>query len=382
MSSTQPYRWLAAALAASVAATLAACGASPAPARTTAARHHAPAPAARTARTYLTVVTSPMITRPGHGPGVLYIVRYPVSTVQLRSFDNGRVTGRTLLRSLGNVEAIMAPDGSVIAVADFGCRASVLRIDPATGRRTLIRTLPESASDVSLSPDGRRLAYLTYPAGQRRHECQAARQPARPVRTIMNPGGPVQFLPGTLAVVTLATGATVRTGTGSPGNPLGNPAWSPDGRRITAVYAGRDNPIVIMPSARPDFAAARWLRPPRHCGYVTATWVTAGLTAVLGCNRLDPGLSPRTLVRLSAAGRPVARWQLPACIDGIRVFADPAARQVLIQADTGYGNGPPCARLHHPGGWAIRIERVRGAELVPVATYPQNNATPLQLTGW
>ena len=381
-------RWLAAAasvLAACVAVTtLAACGSSPAPART-ATPHRpsspAPAPAPRTSttNTFLTVSTSPLVTRRFRRPFTAYIVGYPVSTVQLRSLRGGRIVA-TLLRSLGDVDAVLAPGGSVIAVASFGCRSDVYRIDPRAGRTTLIRTLAESAQDIALSPDGRRLAYLTYPANDRQ-PCQAERQPPRPVREVINPGGPVQFLPSVLAVVSLATGATVRTRTPDPGNPPSDPAWSPDGQRIAVTYSGSDNPILVMPAAHPRFAAARWIRPPRHCGYATTTWTVTGLTAVLGCGRQGPDLSPGTLVQLSSAGRPTARWRLPACIDGVHVLTDPAARQLLVEADTGYGNGPPCGRPGQSGRWLIRIERIRGAALAGVASYPQA-AADLELTGW
>lgn len=382
-------RWLAAAaplLAACVAVTaLAACGSSPARARTSAHRINPrrqlliPVSRAATADTFLTVSTSQLVTRvPKHGgPGVMYIVRYPVSTLVLRSLRTGRVVA-TLLHSLGDVDAVQAPGGSVIAVASFGCRSDVYRIDPRTGRRTLLRVLPETATQVALSPDGQHLAYLTYPAGNHQ-PCQAERQPSRPVKTIVNPGGPIQFLPSVLAVVNLATGATVRTATPSPGNPPQDPAWSPDGHRIAVVYQGADNPILVMSATSPRFAAARWIRPPRHCGYVAATWTVAGLTAVLGCGKQDPGLSPRTLVQLSPAGRPAARWRLPACIDGVQVLTDPAARQVLVEASTGYGNGP---RGCGSGRWQDRIERVRGTGLAAVASYPQASDGQLQLTGW
>jgi hypothetical protein len=381
-------RWLTATaplLAACVAVTaLAACGSSPAPARTAARRINLrhqrlmPVHGTSTANTFLTVSTSQLVTRvPRHGaPGVEYIVRYPVSTVQLRSLRTGRVVA-ALLHSLGDVGAVQAPGGSVIAVASFGCRSEVYRINPRSGRSTLLRVLPESATDIALSPDGTKLAYITYPASDRQ-PCQAGQQPRRPVRTVVNPGGPVQWLPSVLAVVSLATGATVRTATPDPGNPLWDPAWSPDGRQIAAVYSGGDNPVLVMPAAHPSFAAARRIRPPRHCGYVATTWTVAGPTAVLGCGKQDPDLSPRTLVRLSAAGHPAAEWRLPACIDGVQVLTDPAARQVLIEASTGYANGPRGCGAH----WLDRIERVNGASLAAVASYPQASDGQLQLTGW
>ena len=392
MNSTKRHparRWLTVAaplLAACVAVTtLAACGSSPARARTTAhqinPRHQLLIPVARasTTSTFLTVTTSQLVTRvPRHaGPGVEYIVRYPVSTVQLRSLRNGRVVA-TLLHSLGDVQAVQAPGGSVIAVASFGCRSDVYRINPRTGRSTLLRTLPESATDIALSPDGRTLAYITYPA-RSRQPCQPVRQPRRPVRTVANPGGPVQFLPSVLAVTSLATGATVHAATPSPGNPFSDPAWSPDGRQIAAVYSGGDNPILVMPAAHPSFAAARRVRPPRHCQYFSAAWTTRGLTAALGCAPWGPSISPSTLVQLSAAGRQTARWRLPACVNGVNVLADPAGHRVLVDADTGYGNGP-CGKSRR--AWHIRIEQVRGAALDAMASYPDYGGPQLRLTGW
>jgi len=374
-------RWLAAAagvLAACVAAaTLAACGSSPAPARTEARHRPNPAPRASVAATFVTVATSQLVTRSSRRkPFTAYIVRYPVSTVQLRSLRTGRVIA-TLLHSLGQVDAVPAPGGSVIAVASFGCRSLIYRLDPRTGRAALIRTLPETATDISLSPDGSRLAYLTYPARDRQ-SCVAEHQPARPVKEVIGPDLP-QWLPSVLAVVSLATGSTVRTAAPTVGDPFWDPAWSPDGRQLAAVYGGGDSPILVMPAAHPSFASARRIRPPRHCQYVSATWTVHGLTAVLGCGQAAAGLSPRTLVQLSAAGRPAVRWRLPACIDGVHVLTDPAARQVLVEADTGYGNGP-CG--HPRGGWRVRIERVRGAALTAVASYPAWGGPSLQLTGW
>ena len=360
------------------AAALAACGSAAAPSG--AARPGAGHRAARAIpppASFLTVTTTPLVTRPGRGLGQQYLVRYPVSTLRLRSIHGGRVIAR-LLRSLGHIDAVRTPGGSVLAVVDDGCRSPVLRIDPRTGRSRLIRVLPQSATDIALSPDGRELAYLTYPAGNRQ-SCAPARQPARPVRMDINPGGPAEFLPNVLAVVNLATGAVARAATSNPGNPPVDPAWSPDGTQI-AVVGPPGSAIVLLSAAHPDFAAARRIRPPRSCGYVTSTWITTGLIAVLGCGRQDPALSPRTLVRLSAAGRPTARWRLPACINGVRALADPAARHVLVEADIGYGNGRPCG-VPRPGGYAIRIAEVRAAALRTVAVFPQGG-DQFELTGW
>jgi hypothetical protein len=333
------------------------------------------APAAPPSASFLTVTTTPVVIRDRHGQD--YLVRYPVSALQLRSIRGGRTT-RTLLRSLGAIDAVPAPGGSVLAVVDDGCRSPVLRIDPRTGRSRLIRVLLQPAQEVALSPDGRELAYLTYPRPDRL-PCAPARQPARPVRWQASTGGPAQFLPNVLAVVDLASGAVVRAATASRGQPPFDPAWSPSGSQI-AVVSTAGNTITLLSAAHPRFAAARRIRPPRGCGYVATTWTTTGLVAVLGCGRRGPDLSPRTLVRLSPTGRRAARWRLPSCIDGVRVVAGAAGRRVLVEADIGYGNGRPCG-FPRPGGTAIRIAELGAAGLRTVAAYRQGNYQ-LELTGW
>jgi hypothetical protein len=320
---------------------------------------------------FLAVTTSPAVIHGGR------LFEYEVSALELRSVRHGGRAISTLLRSLGRIDAVVAPGGTVIAVADHGCRSQVFRIDPRTGRRRLIRTLPESAADVALSPDGRRLAYLTYPASDPQ-PCGPARQPASPVRVHLNPGGYAQFAPSVLAIVDLASGAVVRAPSGSPGNPPWSPAWSPDGTAIAVVRSGA---VQLLSASHPDFATARRLPPPRGCGYVTSTWTISGILAVLGCGKQDPGLSPRALVRLSARGRWTHAWRLPACIDGIGLFADPAAAHVLLQADIGYASGPSACGLREPSGWTISVAVVRAAALATIAVFPQRGGSP-QVTGW
>jgi hypothetical protein len=319
---------------------------------------------------FLAVTTSPAVIHGGR------LFKYEVSALELRSVRHGGRAISTLLRSLGRIDAVVAPGGAVIAVVDHGCRSQVFRIDPGTGRRRLIRTLPESAGAVALSPDGRRLAYLTYPASDPQ-PCGPARQPASPVRVHVHNGGYVHFLPSVLAVVGLASGAVVRAPSGAPGSPPWSPAWSPDGTAIAVVRSGA---VQLLSASHPDFATARRLPPPRGCGYLTSTWTVSGILAVLGCGKQAPGLSPRTLVRLSAGGRRTHAWRLPACIGGIGLFADPTAAHVLVQADIGYGNGPACG-LHRPGGWTSRVAVVRGATLGTIAVFSQRAGWP-QVTGW
>jgi hypothetical protein len=325
-------------------------------------------------RTFLTVTTSSGMTR---GTALSpELIRYPVATLQLRSVRTGRVIA-TLLHSLGGIDAVMTRSGSVIAVVDYGCRSQVLRIDPQTDRTTLVRVLPESASGVALSPDGNELAYLTYPASERR-SCRPVKQPTSPVREQVNPGGPIQFLPNVVAVVSLSSGATVRAATSNPGQPPSSPAWSPDGTRI-AVTSLSDRSIVLLSAANPDFALAPQIRARPNCTYSAVTWIALGLVAV--CNRADPALPPYQLVRLSPAGRQTASWRLPGCIDGIAPFADPTFRHVLVEAYIGYGNGPPCG-IPHPGVNSLRILAIRGSALDTVAVFGQNAASQLEVTGW
>ena len=323
---------------------------------------------------FLTVTVTPPVRKAGHFPGVAWVVRYQVQALQLRSLSGGRVI-RTLLRSLGRISAAPAPDGMIIAVENYGCRSQVLRIDPATGHSTMIRVLPQYADDVTVSPDGQFLAYLTYPAAQ---ACTAVRQPARPVRTVVI-SVPEQFNPSVVAVVDLATGATVRAATRNPGNPPSGLAWSPDGTMIATVDSA-DNSIALLSAAHPDFAAARRIDPPRGCGFVTSTWTRSGLIAVEGCGKQNVGLSPGTLVQISPSGQPGAAWRLAACINGVTVLTDPAARHVLVQEDLGYGNGPPCG-TPEPGGNEIRIAQVQGSRLRTVATWPAG-PVQLMLAGW
>jgi hypothetical protein len=322
---------------------------------------------------FLTVTATPVVTS-GDGQ---FVVRYSVETLQLRSVRHGQVVA-TLLHSLGNLDAVMAANGTVIAVADYGCRSRVLRIDPRTGQSKLIRTLAQSATDVALSRTGEQLAYVTYPASDKQ-PCTPTRQPRRPAPEQTNPGGSMVYSPNVLSIVNLATGARAQTVTPSQGDAPWDLSWNPDGASIAVTAAG-GNAISLVSAAHPDLASARQMRPPGRCGYVTATWTVTGIVAVLGCGKQNPALAPRTLVRLSSAGKVTARWRLPGCIAGVFTFADPAGRHVLIQANIGYGNGQPCGDPQH-GGWSTRIAVVGKAALSTVAVFPQKGSA-LQVTGW
>ena len=98
--------------------------------------------------------------------------------------------------------------------------------------------------------------------------------------------------------------------------------------------------------------------------------------------RKEPDLSPQSLVRLSPAGQQTASWRLPACIDGIQEFTDPTGSHVLVEADIGYGDGPPCG-LQRPVGvaYSVRVAVIGGRKLATIATFRVVN-TQLEVTGW
>ena len=92
---------------------------------------------------FLTVTSTFNVERPA-GPAKFKLVKYGVATLQVRSARTGRVIA-TLLHSLGSIDAVPTPNGTVLAVVNLGCRSQVLRINPVTGHATLLRTLRGSA---------------------------------------------------------------------------------------------------------------------------------------------------------------------------------------------------------------------------------------------
>ncbi len=305
------------------------------------------------------------------------LVRFPVSTLQLRSARDGRVRA-TLLHSSGSIDAVMTRSGAVLAVEDFGCRSQIVRINTRTHRATRLRILTGSVNDIALSPNGHDLAYLTYSASDPR-TCGPLRQSAAPAQARVNPGDPIQFLPNVVAVTGLTSGAIVQGATSNPGQPVTAPAWSPDGTKIAVTFTA-DHSIVLLSAVQPDFASASRILPKPGCRYLTTTWTVTGLVAAASCGQNESDLSPQTLVRLSPAGRTLASWRLPDCVAGVQAFTDPAGSHVLIEDVLGYGSGPPCG-IQQPGGGSIRVATVRGNALVSIATLTARTAQ-LAVTGW
>ncbi len=318
---------------------------------------------------FLTVATSP-----AKFLGVNRIARYPVETLQLRSVRHGRLI-RTLLRTLGglgSLEAVPAGDGKVLAAADFGCRSKLFLVNPATGRSRLIRVVPESVQDIAVSPDGRRLAYITGVPSQRQ-PCAPARQLRHPVNVKT-----VEELPDTpaydvVAVISLATGATVRARI-----PHGaDPTWSPDGRdvAVTDLWA---NQAYVLSAARLKVLTRHKFLPPHGCGYTATGWTRTGLTVAVQCDIERPRSLP-SLGFLPLTWRAKTRMlPLPRCAAGTSVsFAEPAA---LVGVGLGYGGGKPCG-LPKAGGYAVAAFLVRGDRLTRAATFPQQYGV-FTVAGW
>ncbi len=333
-------------------------------------------------RTFLAVSTLPWVMHPARRLSHEVIVRYPEHVLQLRSLRTGRVI-RTLLRSVGDIKATARPDGDVIAAESFGCKARLLRINPVTGRKTVIGALPEPVLDVALSPDGTRLAFITT---QRRvpRSCTPVAQPRHPVTVLMNPGGPEIGIPATgLAIFNLGTRAIVTTRHQSAARSALTLAWSPDGRRI-AVTAGATalaswpNVVELLSAARPDVRTARTIRPPRRCAFTIVAWPTSGLVAGAQCPKADRRNRPR-FVRLSPAGRIAFRWpRLPGCTDGVQAFT--LGARVLVAADLRVSDGKPCG-VRRPGGDAVRLLELQRAGFAPVATF-RKRGLDLAVAGW
>ena len=366
MRSSLPIR-LSLASAAALVAVTACTGNGPV---TTTGRVHRMVPGAgRPPQSFLTVATSAARYTSDHR-----IARYPVETLQLRSIRHGRLI-RTLLRALGglgSLEATTAPDGSVIAAADFGCKSQLFRIDPATGRHTLIATIPESVSDIALSPDGSRLAYITdVPSA--RQSCQPTSQPRSPVT--LNLISPLPYVPTyqVLAVVSLASGATVRTRVAHGADPT----WSPDGTELAATDLWANKTYVLAAATLKVLAVHSFL-PPHGCGYTAAGWSRSSLTVAVQCNiERKRSLPAFGLLPLTGSARQVM-FPLPRCAAGTEVSF--TGSSTLVGVALGYGDREPCG-VPRPGGYAVAALVVRGGRLARVATFPQQGGV-FTVAGW
>jgi hypothetical protein len=321
--------------------------------------------------TFLAVVPTPAVIKHGQ------LIRYGVNDLQLRSASSGQVR-RVVFQSLVPIDAVVAPDGSIIVAIDYQCRTSIERIAPDSGKATILRTLPGALQEIALNPAGTELAYLTHP-GPPPTTCASDTQPKSPQPFGGHRTGLAEFGPSVLGTVNLGTGATRATATNHPGFPLLRPSWSPDGTQITAGYGGPlSDHVLVMPASDPQFKTARHLSPPAGCVWLAPVWTASGIVAVEGCGGQAPELSPQRLVQLGPAGQITNSWPLPACINGIGLYTDSSHTHVLIDASIGYGGSWPCGVT--AGDPTAVIATINGPTLATIAELPHSGS--LTVIGW
>jgi hypothetical protein len=243
--------------------------------------------------------------------------------IQLRNIGSG-----TIIKSFvdvlppGHADAVLQANGKILAAITNGyCTSTLERIDPSSGHVTVLRRVTPSINDLSLSPNGRDIAYVTYP------NCRAA----APSETIM-------FDPNILVVENLKSGTSVRTASDTPGHPFFGLSWSPNGKSIAVGYSGNVNRVLILSSSHPRFDTARPVHWPKKCLFFAPTWTTAGLILVEGCGR-QPPLSAERLVQVTPTGTITRSWQLPPCSDGVSVLNNQDSGHLIVSLNIGYGNG-------------------------------------------
>jgi hypothetical protein len=294
--------------------------------------------------------------------------------LDLRDSRDGHLVRSLLPARYPGISAALAPNGSVLAAEATGrCHVQLERIDPATGDRRALRQINEFVDHLAISPDGTRIAYVTYPT------CMG---PVAGSPTGSQPGGaapaaaagPAAYLPNEVVVTDLDGAHRVSTATDQPGHPVEAVAFSHDGTRLAVDYIGDPVGVRVFRVATLSLAAARRLDPPAGCRYIGLAWTTSGLTTAEACAPGQP-FSPSRLVRLNLRGDVVAHWALPRCVGGVSLKTDATGQHVIAGMSIGYGNGP-CGRA-----WSERISEVTRTALRPILDVPgiQQSLSPL---GW
>jgi WD40 repeat protein len=282
--------------------------------------------------------------------------------LELRWYGDGELV-KTLQTTDDALAATRAADGSILTTlssTSHGCRTRIERRDQSTAKATLVRTSSDTMSHIALSPDGRRLAYVTFPS------CAAATPPSCSGTC----NGPARFLPNVLGVLNLATGAVVKSATDNPGSPISGVSWSSDGSKLVVDFLDDPPRVLVVDPAKPRISSAPQIQAPKGCVYTAAVWIRSGIVVARTCPTGDnaslaPLLDPDALVRVSSTGRVEGSWPLPGCIDGVSAVADPTYTTALVQVDVGYGNGT-CSV-----SWYREFLRLDGTQLATVLSAPQ-----------
>lgn len=242
-------------------------------------------------------------------------------------------------------------DGRLLAVQSTECLSTMDILDPATGNRQHLLTVPETASEVAVSPDMRTIAYLSRPSCQTYAPCPG---------TCSSHG--YQWLPNVLVVLDATTRTAHRAATNDPGLPLFGISWSSDSARILADWESGHGPVpIVFDAAHPSFAHAVKVPARSGCSLRALAWSGSKIVAAEGCGP-EPTLNLRRLVEVDPEGTVKGTWPLPECINGITA-AD--GHHVLINAHIGYGNGS-CGKT-----WSSEIIALDGDTIRTVASTPQ-----------
>lgn len=283
--------------------------------------------------TFLTVVSSGTV----HG-----------HYIQLRSVGSGRILKSfVMVIAPGHADAVLQSNGKILAAVTNGyCTSTLERINPSSGRITVLRRVTPSINDLSLSPNGRDIAYVTYPS------CRAA-----------EPSDTEMFLPNILVVEDLKSGTSVRTSTDMPGHPFFGLSWSPNSKNIAIGYSGNVNRVLILSANHPRFRTARPIPWPKRCIYLAPSWIKVGLVLAEGCGQ-PPQLSVKRLVEVTTTGTVMRTWNLPSCSDGLSVLNNQDSGQLIVSLHIGFGNG---ACGHH---FFERVAEVVGTHLRTIFIAP------------
>lgn len=273
--------------------------------------------------------------------------------LQLRRLSNGHViTG--LRRTDQSADAVETSQTSALVLISGVCTAKLERVDLLTGSTSVVRRFHVPVDGFALNPAGTKLAYTTYAHCSRPPPCHG------------ECSGPAGFGPDTLAVLDLQTGTVEHTTLkGSIPHPtIGYLAWSPNGRQVAATLLdGTPGQVAVIDADHPDFRTARLLPRPRGCDEADVAWTELGILTDETCGDGSPTLTTHFLA-LTATGKPVRRWAVPACTYGVEAQPVPGTDKVVVSTDVGYGTCSP------QNTWTARFWTIAGNHLKPLFADP------------
>jgi hypothetical protein len=268
--------------------------------------------------------------------------------IHLRSVRSGRVLKSFVkAMAIGHVDAVLQVNGKILAAVTNGyCTSTLERINPSNGHVTVLRKVAPSINGMTLSPNGRDIAYITYP------NCRAA-----------VPAETLTFNPSILVVENLRSGTSVRAQTDSPGHPFYGIAWSPNSKSLAVGYSGNVNRVLVLSASHPRFSSARTVHWPKGCIYFAPSWIKGGLVVAEGCGR-QPPLSVKRLVEVTTTGTVLRSWRLPSCIGALDVLNNQESGQLIVSLHIGFGSGA-CGRYSSERVAEIVGSRLRTIYLAP-----------------